>query len=175
MIRKSIIERIKEYFMLNPTAKLRVRQIEREAKAALPSAIKSAQELEKQGMLKSTIISGVKFYSADRTSKHFMIEKKLFNIKQLYASGLIDHIAQEYGNPTISAFGSYARGEDVEDSDIDLYIETPKKDINLEKFESKLKRKIQVFSYKKISNVENKELANNILNGITLNGFVEVF
>lgn len=170
-----IVDRIKEYFFVNPTAKLRVRQIEREIKVPLPSAIRYAKELEKQGILKSTIIAGVKLYSADRTSKTFLIEKKLFNIKSLYGSGLVNFIIKECNNATIVVFGSYARGEDVEDSDIDLYIETSQKQIDLKRFENELKRKIQIFIYKKIGSIENKELANNILNGITLNGYVEVF
>ncbi len=171
----TIIDRIKEYFFVNPTAKLRVRQIEREIKVPLPSAIRYAKELEKQGILKSTIVAGVKLYSADRTSKTFLIEKKLFNIRSLYVSGIVDFLIQKCSNAAIAVFGSYARGEDVEGSDIDLYIEMQKKEINLERFEKELKRKIQPFIYKKITDVENKELANNILNGITLNGFIEVY
>ncbi|HLF54720.1 MAG TPA: nucleotidyltransferase domain-containing protein [Candidatus Nanoarchaeia archaeon] len=171
----AIIDRIKEYFFVNPTAKLRVRQIEREIKVPLPSAIRYAKELEKQGILKSTIVAGVKLYSADRTSKTFLIEKKLFNIKSLFSSGLVEFLVNKYSNAAIAVFGSYAKGEDIEKSDIDLYIEMQKKEINLERFEKELKRKIQLFIYKKITDVENKELANNILNGITLNGFIEVY
>lgn len=172
---KSIEQKIKEYFFVNPTAKLRVRQIEREVIIPLPSAIRYAKELEKEGILQSTIIAGIKLYSADRTSKQFLLEKKLYNIKSLFSSGLVEFLVNECNNPNIALFGSYARGEDVEDSDIDLYIETNKREIDLKKFENTLKRGIQLFIYKKIGNVENKELANNILNGITLNGFVEVF
>jgi predicted nucleotidyltransferase len=175
MRRKDIKLEIVKYFLLNPTAKLRVRQIEREVNVPLPSAIAYTKELEKQGILKSAIVGGVRFYSADRASKEFLLEKQLFNIKSLFSSGLVDFIISECNNPNIMVFGSYARGEDIEDSDVDLYIETIKKEINLKQFEAKLKRKIQLFIYKKIADVENKELANNIINGIVLNGFVEVF
>jgi len=54
-------------------------------------------------------------------------------------------------------------------------LETMQKEIpSLAKLEKKLQRKIQLFKYKNIHKVENKELANNIINGVTLNGFVEV-
>ena len=80
----------------------------------------------------------------------------------------------ELSNPAIIVFGSYAKGEDVENSDIDLYIETPsKKEIKLEKFGKILKRKIQIFFYKNIHEIKNIDLANNIINGIILNGFIE--
>ncbi len=173
---KGIKTTLKEYFFLNPTIKLRVRQIERELKVPLPSVIRYTKELEKEGILKSAKIANITIYSADRTSKNLLLEKKLFNIHQLNTSGLTDFLTEKLSNPPIVVFGSYAKAEDVENSDIDLYIETPsKKKINLEKYEKILQRKIQVFTYKKIHDVENKELANNIVNGIILNGFMEVF
>ena len=172
----NIKERIKEYFFMNPTAKLRVRRIEREMKMPLPSVIRYCKELKKEEILKKESVSGVSTYSADRTSKKFLIAKKLFNIMVIFESGLIEHIIKEYSNPVIALFGSYSKGEDIEDSDIDLYIETLKKqDFNLQKFEKILKRKIQVFNYRNIKEVSNPHLSNNIINGITLNNFIGVF
>ena len=176
MTRKNIKDKIKEYFFLNPTTKLRVRQIERVVKVPLPSVIRYTKELEEEKILKSSEIANVTAYSADRTSKRFLLEKKLFNINQLFFSKLVDFLIEKLSNPTIVVFGSYSKGEDIEKSDIDLYIESPsKKKLNLDKFEKALQRRIQVFVYNNIQNVENKELANNIVNGIPLNGFVEVF
>ena len=173
---KDIKTKLKEYFFLNPTIKLRVRQIERELKVPLPSVIRYTKELEKEGILKSTKIANITVYSADRISKTFLLEKKLVNIHQLHTSGLIDFLIEELSNPVIVLFGSYNKGEDTENSDIDLYIEIPtKKKIHLDKFEKILQRKIQLFIYKNIHELENKELANNIVNGITINSFMEVF
>lgn len=173
---KDIKTKLKEYFFLNPTIKLRVRQIERELKVPLPSVIRYTKELEQEGLLKSTKIANITTYSADRASKTFLLEKKLFNIYQLNTSGLLDFLIEELSNPAIVVFGSYAKAEDVENSDIDLYIETPsQKKINVEKYEKILQRKIQLFMYKSLPDVENKGLANNIVNGIVLNGFMEVF
>lgn len=173
---KDIKTKLKEYFFISPTTKLRVRQIERELKVPLPSVIRYTKELENEGILKSTKIANITTYSADRASKIFLLEKRLFNIHQLNTSGLIDFLKEEISNPVVVVFGSYAKGEDVEDSDIDFYIETPKKKrVHLEKYEKILQRKMQLFIYKGIRDVENKELANNIINGIVLNGFMEAF
>lgn|SRR3989338_1264814 len=173
---KDIKKEIKDFFFTNPTTKLRVRQIERSVKVPLPSVIRYTTELEKEGILKSTAIANVKFYSADRISETFLIEKKLSNIKMLFLSGLMDFLVKELSNPLIIVFGSYAKGEDVENSDIDLYVETSvKNEIMLDKFEKKMQRRIQIFKYKKIQDIKNKDLANNIINGIILNGFLEVF
>lgn len=176
MKQNNIKQIIEEFFYLNPTIKIRVRQLGKRLKLPLPSVIRYCKELEKQGILKKTKTDNVSFYSADRTNKNYLICKKLFNIKNLSTSGLIDYLIEELSNPVILVFGSYAKAEDIENSDIDLYIETPsKKEVNFKKFEEKLQRKIQIFKYKNIKEIKNIHLANNIINGILINGFVEVF
>lgn len=173
MITKSIKQRMKEYFLQNPTVKTRVRKLERELKLPLPSVTRYLKELETESLVKNEVIAGIKLYSANRISREFILEKKLYNLRRLYDSGLVNYIIENYHNPTIVVFGSYALGEDIEESDIDLYLETSKK-AALKNFETKLMRKIQVFCYKNINQIENKELVNSIINGITINGFLEV-
>lgn len=172
---KNIKGKIKEYYFINPNSKLRVRQIERELKLPLPSIIRYTKELEQEDILKSQIIANIKIYTSNN-SDQFILEKKLYNLKSLFNSNLISYLRQKYDNPLIILFGSYANGEDNEKSDIDLYIETPKKhSFNLEKYEKILNRKIQVFNFSNLNKIPNKELSNSIINGIILNGFLEVF
>jgi len=176
MKRKDIKKIIREYFFVNPSSKLRVREIERVLKIPLPSVIRYCKELKNEGILTTIKIGGIIFYTAYRVNENFLLEKKLFNIKSLYISGLIDFLKINLNNPTIILFGSYSKGEDIETSDIDLYIETPsKKELNLEKFEKILNRKIQIFRYRSLNEIKNTNLANNIINGIILNNYVEVF
>lgn len=176
MVKKYIKDRMMEYFLANPSARLRVRGIERELKLPLPSVIRYCKELKKQGILAIEKIGDVNFYTADRTSEMYILEKKLYNLRNIYLSGIIEYLKQELSNPAIVLFGSYARGEDTEDSDIDLYIETPsQKKVNIEKFENKLKRSLQLFQHKSLGRISNQHLANNIANGITLNNNIEVF
>lgn len=171
MITKIII---KEFFLKNPTRKLRVRQIEKELKLSLPSVIRYTKELEKENILKTHKIENIVLYQAHRTSENYILEKKLFNLKEI--SILVKFIKKEYSNPTIILFGSYEKGEDIETSDIDIFIETPIKNISIpKKYEEKLQRNIQIFNYENINNIKNNELKNNIINGITLNGFLEVY
>src|SRR3989338_6618546 len=175
MKRKDIKQAIREHFFINPTAQLRVRELERTLKLPLPSVIRYCKELEQEGILITSKTGSVTFYTASRNETYFL-EKKLYNIKQLYESGLIQYLKIELSNPAIVLFGSYAQGEDTENSDIDLYLETPsKKQINLEKFKRILQREIQLFQHKNIQEISNLHLANNIINGITLNNYIEVF
>ncbi|MEA3430163.1 MAG: nucleotidyltransferase domain-containing protein [Nanoarchaeota archaeon] len=176
MIKISIKQIIKEYFFINPTAKLRVRGIERTLKLSLPSVIRYCKELMDEGILGIIRIGNVVFYTADKTNKIYLLEKRLFNIKEIFESNIIKYLRKELSNPAIVLFGSFAKGEDLEKSDIDIYIESlSKKELNLKKFEKLLNRKIQIFKFKNIKQVSNPHLANNIVNGITLNSFVEVF
>ncbi len=176
MTRKNTKEIIKTYFLDNPTAKLRVREIERTVHTSLPSTIRFCKDLEQEHILTIIKIGTVKFYTANKMSPQYLLEKRLHNIKQIYNSGLIDYLNQEFSNPVLILFGSFAKGEDIEESDIDIYLETPsKKKINIEKFEKQLKKQIQLFQQKEIREIKNKNLVNNILNGITINKQIEVF
>ncbi|MBM3206910.1 MAG: nucleotidyltransferase domain-containing protein [Candidatus Staskawiczbacteria bacterium] len=172
---KNIKQKIKEHFFINPTSKLRVREIEKLLKLPIPSVIRYCRELQTEGILTIIKTGSVMFYTGNRANSNFILEKKLFNIKSVYDSKLVEFLKIELSNPVVILFGSYSKGEDIESSDIDLYIETPsKKEINLEKFEKILKRKIQLFRHKSILEIKNKELADNMINGIVLNGFIEV-
>jgi predicted nucleotidyltransferase len=175
MKRKGIKQTIKEYYFINPNAKLRVRELERTLNLPLPSIIRYCKELEKEEILTIEKIGNIILYTASRNETYFL-EKKLYNIKQLYISKLIDYLKIELNNPVIILFGSFSKGEDTENSDIDLYIETlSKKQIKIEKFNKLLKREIQIVRHKNIKTVTNPHLANNIINGITLNSYIEVF
>ncbi|MBU0979741.1 MAG: nucleotidyltransferase domain-containing protein [Nanoarchaeota archaeon] len=170
---KNIKQRILEYFFMNPTARLRVRQIERVVDVPLPSAIRYTKELMNEGLLKIVEVAAVRAYAADRASQSYRLEKTFFNIRRLHESGLVEHLRKELDNPTIILFGSYAKGEDTESSDVDLFIKTRgSAKVDMEPFEKKLNRTIQLFTGTKLP--KNRHLANNIINGITLNGFLEV-
>jgi len=173
---KNIKQVIKEFFFVNPNSKLRVREIERKLKLPLPSVIRYCKELQKENILTIIKTGSVSFYTADKTSNEFLFLKKLYNLNSIYTSGLIEFLRKELSNPTIIVFGSYSKGEDIETSDIDLYIETlSKKEIDLKNFENKLSRNIQIFRHKTIKEIKNLNLTNNIVNGIIINGYLEVF
>jgi len=175
MKRNDVKQQIEEYFFQNPTSKLRVREIERKLDLSLPSVIRYVKDLVEEKILKILKIGDVVFYQANRSSNNYLFAKRQFNLKIISSSGIIDYIRKNYSNPTIVLFGSYYLGEDIESSDIDIFIETSLKNVEIPKsFEEKLGRKIQIFNYSSIEKIGNKELANNIINGITLNGFLEV-
>jgi predicted nucleotidyltransferase len=174
MILDNIKFRILEYFFINPTKKLRIRQIARDTNSPLPSTIRYVKDLVKEEILRKEDIAKIVLYSANRSNKNYLLQKKLYNIESLYHSKIIDYL-KEYNAQIIILFGSYSKGEDIEESDIDIYIECKNLPEDLTGFEKKLHRRIQLFKYKNILSIENKQLANNIINGLILEGYAEVF
>jgi len=107
------------------------------------------------------------------------VKKKAYNVDQLYGSGLIAYLLEELAYPTIVLFGSYAKGENHESSDIDIFVlADEKKHPDLTKYEKALGAKIQLFLHTREEFTQlkktNKELINNVLNGIRLEGYLEV-
>lgn len=83
---------------------------------------------------------------------------------------LIDFMEKKLISPTIILFGSLSKAEVKPDSDVDLAIFAHKKELSIESFERKLKRKIRIFWFKSLRDIKSKELANNIVNGYVLKG-----
>jgi len=120
----------------------------------------------------------------DEESKRWAIElntdnpkviqlKRGDNLKKIYESGLVDHLQKEFPGGTIILFGSYSRGEDTIDSDIDIAIIGRKeKDIGFG-FNKRLEKEININFYPSFKEIH-KHLKDNILNGIILSGSVEL-
>lgn len=113
-------------------------------------------------------------YKANLDSKEYHIYKKIYNLLKLEESGLIDFLKGRFMPKSIILFGSYARGEDIEDSDIDLFLECKKEELDLNKFERLLKRKINLHFRDNFKNYP-KDLKNSIINGYALRGYLDAF
>jgi len=109
--------------------------------------------------------------ACNRDDLTYKRKKQLVNFAILHESGLIDYLVDFYNHPSaIVVFGSFARGEDWSESDIDLaVISSSKKVPDLGSFEKKLSRNIHLLplEYKDLS----PELYNNLINGFVLYGY----
>ena len=149
-----------------------VREYARKMHIPPPTASKLLQSYEKEGLLKKEKDRQYILYFANKENKIFIHLSQIYWSQQL--KDLIQHIEQKTFNPTIVLFGSLSKAEVKTDSDIDIAIFAAKKDLNLKPFEKKLKRNIQLFWFPSVSEIKNKELANNIINGHTLEGKVSL-
>ena len=136
---------------------------------------------KKNGIILQRKLSNHILIKANTDSRKFKECKIQYNFQLLRNSGLIEFLEDQLNNPAaIVLFGSFAKGEDTLHSDIDLFVSTPlKKQLDTQKFEEFLNHKIQLFLYSREETQKmqknNKELLNNIINGITISGFWEVF
>jgi predicted nucleotidyltransferase len=166
---------LRNYFFTHPSKKLRVRELARATSLPLPSITRYTKELVQEGILQKLTIGKTVFFTANNPNKEYTRQKILSNIQNIHSSGLLDELITTSHNSPIRLFGSYAKGEDTEESDIDIYIQTPEKlSINTKLYEQKLFREIHIFSEKNIQDIKNTELINNIMNGIPLHGYIEL-
>ncbi len=147
------------------------------AKANIGNILNEFQEAEFITIEKLTKIWRIK---ANQTNWFFIRSKIVYNLNFIYKQGLVEFLIEQYKNPkAIVLFGSFRKGEDLSNSDIDIAIESNDvkdyKIVGLRElldFEKIIGRKIQIHVFNRDSIDDN--LFNNIANGILLWGFLEV-
>ena len=173
MITKNNTLKVMEIFLKHPEMKFHLRELERMTKLSMPGARKIAIKLEKEGLLESKKEKMVKNFYASRNEKFTQL-KRAYNIYSIFNLGLLDKLRKEYEEPeAIILFGSYSRGEDITQSDVDIAIITKKhKELNLLEFEKRLARNIKIYEIR-VETAE-KEFLNTLANGIVIHGYLKV-
>lgn len=174
-----MLERYNKYtvlklFLDSPLEEFRLREIARLTKISPPSVMNYLKEFEKEGLIKRIKKREVPFYQALRDDQNFKIYKKISIIYELHKSGLIAFLWEKISPEAIVLYGSFARGESIENSDIDLFILGKEKPLDIHDFEKKLNKEIHLF-FKGTLKEMSRELKNNVLNGIILKGYLKVF
>ncbi len=135
-------------------------------------------------LLKEKIITRIKskgkmpYYVANRESSNFRLEKRLYGLELLKNSGLFEQLSSIDEIKTAIVFGSFARGDWSKSSDVDLFIYGEDEHFEKGKFENKLIREIQLFSYfdaKKMKKELDPKLIPNIIKGFNIKGSLEPF
>lgn len=155
---------------------LNQRQIANSLLVTPPAIMKALPNLEKLDYIVLKKDKETKRISISLNTKNNKILqfKRVDNLKQIYESGLVEYIEEEYAGATIILFGSYSRGDDLINSDIDLAIIGRKqKESNLKKYENILEREINLNFYDSFEKI-NKNLKENLANGIVLVGGFEL-
>ncbi|MDO8509464.1 MAG: nucleotidyltransferase domain-containing protein [Nanoarchaeota archaeon] len=166
--------KVLKLFLDSPTDNFRLREIARLTKISPPSVMNYLKEFDKEGLIKKQEKRGIPYYTAIRDNSYFALYKKISIIFELNKSGVIDYIWEKLSPQAIALYGSFAKGESIENSDIDLFILGKNRNIEVKEFEKKLNKKIHLLFKESIKEVS-AELRNNILNGIILRGYIKVF
>jgi len=91
----------------------------------------------------------------------------------LEESGLIKELEDIFTPNCVVLYGSAVEGTDDERGDVDIFVQSRKKDIKLARYEKILKRKISLLFEPNIEKI-NDTLKNTLANGIILSGFLKV-
>ncbi len=142
-----------------------------------PTAVaKSLGMLEKEGLIavQRSKRMNLTLIALNRDNKKAVQLKRAENLKMLYESGLVEFLEESNPGCTIILFGSYAKGEDIASSDMDLAIIGSKgKKLDLSGYAKKLEKEIRINYYKSFKEIS-KELKENLCNGILLHGGIEL-
>ena len=168
MVQKSSYMAVLEIFFLEPTAIHFIREISKRISLAPTSVRNNISAMLKEGLIKKKSANPFNGFVANRENEDFLFYKRVYNLYSLRE--LAKHLSSQYCPKLIAVFGSYGRGEDVEESDVDIAIVSkPINSMNLSKYEEKLKRKIHCIVMEDISKLE-PNMRKKVYNGIVLFG-----
>ncbi len=171
-MKKGNQDKVLEVFFDNPTEKFYIREIARITKLNPNTIINISEKLIREGLIRREKKEHVVELSADLDNENFKNKKRLSNFRRILECGIVNILKSKFDSEVISIIGSYSRGEDIGESDIDIVVMTKKEyeDTDLKKYEKILNRDIHliVTDYTKISD----EFYTNLLNGIILYGYM---
>ncbi len=174
------VQKVLEVLYRFPEKEFSLSDIAKEAGVAKANVGSILGQLESAGFIQIEKLTKIWRIKANREQWIYKKNKIIYNLNFIYQSGLVEFLNKMYNNPkAIILFGSFRKGEDISNSDIDIAIEREEikeyKTIGfreLSEFEKQIGKKIQIHEF----NRKNADLHvfNNIANGIVLMGFLEV-
>lgn len=173
--RESVFK-VAELLFNRPNVTFHIRGLAKETGLSTTAVIQAVEELS--GFLiveKTAITTNVK---ADVESESYRFYKKIFNLYRLERYGIIQTLKDAYRAKAIVLFGSFSKGEDIEESDVDILIVTSHKEARsignyIAECEKLLNRRINLHVLNSLEK-SSPEFKNAIANGIVLHGYVKV-
>ena len=169
-------QRIFRLLCIKSGKSLNQREIARILKVSPTSIAKSLPILKKENLIsiEKSKNMNLTLVELNRDNEKAMELKRVENLKIIYESQIVNFLENNFPGCTIILFGSFSRGEDIFDSDIDIaIIGIKEKEVPLEKFEKILERAINLNFYRNTREIH-KHLRENIFNGIVLRGGIEL-
>jgi predicted nucleotidyltransferase len=165
ILQKCSLWKVAEILFIEPTKTHFIKEISKRINLAHTSVKKHILDLIDLGLVVKSNSEVFPGYKANRGNPEFIFYKKISNLISLKESKLTDFLGEKYPK-SIILFGSYDKGEDIETSDIDIFIDCKKFKVDLKKYEKDLNRKVHLLFKEEV----NKSLIGNINQGIVLFG-----
>ncbi|MBW2989649.1 nucleotidyltransferase domain-containing protein [Candidatus Woesearchaeota archaeon] len=170
--------KVAELIFNYPNRTFHIRKLAKETKQSTTAVISAIQDLHRFKIVRVDKTDLATHIKADTESDAYRFYKRVFNLYRLERYAIIDDIEEEFQAESIILFGSFSRGEDIEESDVDILIitnhEAPE-DIadSLAVYEKELNRKINLHILPSLER-SSKEFKNAAANGIVLRGYLKV-
>lgn len=173
MIQKWSRYRVLQQFFDFPRKAFFIRELSRNTKLAQTAIRVNLKGLFAEGLIRTDKSGLYHSFRADRGSKLFRLLKSQNIVLRLYQTGVLGVFEKVAYPSCIVLFGSAVLGEDTEESDIDLFVQTKRMTLDLSKFEKALHRKINLLFEPDLKTIS-PELLNNLANGIVVYGYLKV-
>jgi len=168
--------RIAELIFGYPNKAFHIRKLAKETNLSTTAVVNSISELHKFRIVKVNKTDLTTDIRADMESDSYCFYKRVFNLYLLGKYQIISKLKELFRAESIILFGSYAKGEDIEESDVDFLIITKQKlsaGNSVGIFEKQLKRKINLHILPSLEK-SSPEFKNAVANGIPLYGYLKV-
>ena len=177
---KDAIVKLQYWFFAFPTESFSLNDLVDALGIAKTTANRIVTELIKIGFLKKEVFGKIWRISTDKAHRFHLTRKVPFHLQLIYESDILLHIREEIqGIRSITLFGSYRKGDDTEESDLDIAVEVvDDRDVEVTQlgimkklgYRENVPVNLHIFSRNHID----LNLFANIANGIVLEGFLEV-
>ena len=176
--RESVFK-VAELIFSYPNKTFHIRMLEKETGFSTTAVIDAVEELRKYEIItieETPLTTNVK---ANLESGAYIFYKLVFNLYRLKRYLFIDRLVEVFNKPeAIVLFGSFAKGEDVEQSDIDILVISHNKSEEyledlINAFQKELNRKINIHILPSLAKSSN-EFKNAVANGIVLHGYLKI-
>jgi predicted nucleotidyltransferase len=178
MLKKDNLLLVLDVFFDNPLPAgigFQLRELSRKIRLAPKSVKLYLEELEQEQLIlrKEHRIHKYPVYYGNAENDYFRFLKRLNTLRSIKECGLVDYLDGKCMPDVMILFGSASRGEDIPESDIDLYLRCEESKLDLSRYEQALNRKINIFFEKNFDKLS-EELKKNIINGDRLKGYLNL-
>ncbi len=176
-------QKVLYWFFSYPNREIGLNDLSEELQISKTTAKKTIEIMEKEEFLIKKVYGKAWRITCNQEHLYNQSRKVAFNVSMVYEAyygGLKNQILSIVGNAkAVSLFGSYRRGDDTEESDVDIAVEVEDNEdlriVELGKipnfgYRDNVVINLHIFSRNKVD----INLFSNIANGIVLEGFLEV-
>lgn len=172
-------DKVISWFFAYPDKEFSLTDLSNQLEISKSAASKIITQLKEEEFLTVDVLGKIWRIKANQNHSYFKSKKIPQNLMHILESNIIKKIKEKYPNyRTIILFGSYRKGDDLPQSDLDIAVEVlGNQKLKIENiatiklgYRENIKVNVHLFSRNNID----LNLFNSIANGIVLDGFLEV-